>query len=81
MEKLKDKKFVAGLKQTKKAVLKGEAYAVYIACDADVFAASPLEELCKKNEVEVIRKATMKELAGAFGIEVPTAAAALVKDA
>lgn len=81
MERIKEKNFVAGIKQTKKAVLKDEAYLVYIACDADEHTTRPIKNLCIESEVETVCDATMKEIAKACGIDVPTAAAALLKDA
>ncbi len=81
MERIKISTHVVGLKQTKKAVQAKRAQIVFIAEDADRFVAAPLEELCRKNSVEVVFVSTMKELAKACHVEVPTATAAIVKDA
>lgn len=81
MERIKSKNFVAGVKQTKKAVCGGRAYLVYAAKDADMHICEPLKKLCAECGVELCEAESMKELAKACGVEVPTAAVALVKDA
>lgn len=81
MERIKDRNFVAGIKQTKKAIQRDEADFVYIACDAAEFATEPVKLLCAEHKTELSEIATMKELAKACGVDVPTAAVALLKDA
>ena len=80
MERLKDKKFLAGLKQSQKAILSKKAVLAYIAEDAAEHIKLPLEDLCKKEGTEVLYVKTMKELAKACHVEVPTAVAVLIKE-
>ena len=79
MERLKGKKFLAGLKQSKKAILSKRAVLAYIAEDADDYIKLPLIALCEKEKVEVLFVDTMKELAKACHVEVPTAVAVILK--
>lgn len=81
MERFESKKYVTGLKQTRKAVQSGKAVTVFIAADADMHVVLPLEELCAEKSVEIVRAGSMKELARACRVEVPTAAAVIVKNA
>lgn len=81
MERLKEKPHVAGLKQTKKAIESGCAEIVFIARDADLHVVFPLEKSCEENALTVVYVNNMKELAKACHVEVPTAVAAIVKDA
>ena len=81
MERIKKSNHVVGLKQTKKAVQAERAKIVFIAENAERYIAAPLEELCRKNSVEVVFVSSMKELAKSCHVEVPTSAAAIVKDA
>ncbi|MBQ2614487.1 MAG: ribosomal L7Ae/L30e/S12e/Gadd45 family protein [Clostridia bacterium] len=78
MERLHSAEKVVGLKQAKKAVLSGKAKLVYIAEDADPWVTDPLQRLCKEQGVEVLLVSSMKELAKACRVEVPTACAALL---
>ena len=80
MERLKSQNFLAGLKQSKKAILSGMAVLAYIAEDADDYIKLPLIALCEKEKVEVLFVDTMKELAKACHVEVPTAVAVLIKE-
>lgn len=80
MERLKSQKFLAGLKQSKKAILSQKATLVYIAKDADEYIKLPLIDLCKKEGVEILYVETMKELSKACRVEVPTAVAVLLKE-
>ena len=81
MERIKGKKFVAGLKQSKKAIETGQADIVFIARDADMHVVFPLEKLCESKGLDITYVNNMKELAKACHIEVPTAVAVIVKDA
>ena len=80
MERLKSQKFLAGLKQSQKAILSKKAVLVYIAEDADDRIKLPLIDLCEKEKVEVLYVETMKELAKACRVEVPTAVAIILKE-
>lgn len=81
MESLKSKKCVAGFKQSKKKLEKGEADTVYVARDADMHIVYPIERLCKDSGVKIEYVNNMKELAAAAGVDVPTAVVTIVKDA
>lgn len=78
MERLHSAQKVVGLKQSKKAVLSGKAKLVYIAEDADPWVTDPLKQLCKGQGVELLLVPSMKELAKACRVEVPTACAVLL---
>ncbi len=69
---------VIGLKQTMRAVKRGQAKAVYVAEDAERKITEPLFELCSEKNVLTVAVPSMKELARALGVEVETAAAALL---
>ena len=69
---------VIGLKQTMRAVKRGQAKAVYVAEDAERKITEPLFELCSEKNVLTVAVPSMKELACALGVEVETAAAALL---
>lgn len=77
---LKNAKRVIGIKQVTKAVKNDLAKCVYIADDADDRVLSPLKELCKAKNVEMIFGNTMAELGKSCNIEVGAAAVALFKD-
>lgn len=80
MESLKHKEKVVGIKQTRNAVLQSRAQIVFVADDADFQATQPLKELCAQTGVECVDVPARKELAKACGVDVPTAAAAILKD-
>ena len=71
---------VIGSKQVKKAIIKGLARKVYLALDAEPHIIDPLRELCHQHEVEVEEIEKMEELGNACGIEVGSAAVALIND-
>ena len=75
----KESGHVIGIKQVSKAIGRGVAEKVYVADDAERRVVLPLEELCDRHGVSIVRIATMKELGSACGIEVGAAAAALLK--
>lgn len=70
---------VTGLRQTQKAVAKGLAARVYLACDADPALTEPLLRLCQSAGVPVEQKLTMSRLGQACRIKVGCAAAAELK--
>lgn len=80
MESLKHRNKVVGIKETKNAIKAGAADVVYIAEDVDFYAVQPLRELCAEMGVRLEAVPARKELAKACGINVPTAAAAVLKD-
>lgn len=81
MERIKHSTHVVGLKQTKKAIESNRASLVFVAEDADGYVVYPLKQLCEEKSVEIVQVPSMKELGKACHIDVPTAVAAIVKDA
>lgn len=79
MERLKTEAKVAGLKQCKKAALAGRAALVFAAEDADPRLLEPLRRLCAREGIPVEPAPSMKALAKACRVEVPTACAALLR--
>lgn len=79
MEKLKTPYKVVGIKQTKAAIRDGKAMTIYIADEADFSVISGVVELCRGAGIEPVRVPTLKELGRACGIDVPCAAAAVLK--
>jgi large subunit ribosomal protein L7A len=71
---------VVGAKETKKALQKGRAVAVYLAADAEERVTGPLRQLARETGVETIDVPTMAELGRICGIEVGAAAAAVLKE-
>ena len=80
LDDIENSKKVIGSKQVKKAVMKGAASRVYLAKDAEHHILKPLLEICQQYEVGVEMIETMAELGRACGIEVGSAAVALLKD-
>ena len=78
LKELTAKKKVVGLKQTRRALTEGCAEKVYVARDADPALTEPLIELCRSVGVSTAEGWTMKELGRACGIQVGTAAAAVL---
>ena len=82
MERIKQNPHVVGLKQSKKAIESGKAELVFVAEDADDYVTEPVKKLCGEKNVEVVFASSMKELAKACRVEVPTAVATILgKDA
>lgn len=79
LEKLKDSRFVVGMKETERALDKDEAAFVFIASDCDEKISVPLNEACSAKGVPVSAAYTKKELGKACGIKVKAAAAAVLK--
>lgn len=78
MERLQSEDHVVGLKQSKKAIEAGEAKTAYISNDAEPHIRVPFENLCQLNQVPIIYVETMKELAKACHVDVPTAVAVII---
>ena len=78
MERLRSKNRVAGIKQVSKAIRGQKAEIVFLAKDCDPYILESLEELCRENGVSLVYAETMKDLAKACRVEVPTAVAATV---
>ena len=80
MEMLKNgAKRVVGTKQVTRALKAGTAVRAYVASDADTFIFQQVIRAAEEARVPCIRVETMKELGKASGVEVPAAAAALLK--
>ncbi len=71
-------KLVVGAKQLRKALRAGTAQQVYLALNADPALTQPLADLCMECRVGLSWVSSMSELGKACGIEVGTAAAAVV---
>lgn len=69
--------YVAGIKQTRKAVRNGTAAGVLLAENADPALTQPLEELCRQRQIPVRWVATMRELGQICRLSVGAAAAAV----
>ena len=70
-----------GMKQTLKAVERGEAEKVYLAKDVDDYISQKVKDTCQSYDVDIIMVDSMKELGEACGITVGAATAAILKDA
>ncbi len=79
MERLKNPNKVVGIKQTKAAIKDGCALVVFVANDADPQAVREVVGLCDETKTEIVCKYTRKEIARACRIDVPCAAAAVLK--
>jgi len=71
---------VVGVKQTRKAVLAGEAVTVFAARDAERRVVTAVLDACEQAGVAVTWADTMAELGHACGIAVGAACAAEVRD-
>ena len=69
---------VVGAKQLRKALASGRARSVFLAENADPAITEPLAALCQSSSVDISWVRSMAELGKACGIEVGTAAAAIV---
>jgi large subunit ribosomal protein L7A len=78
LDELKDGNKVIGSKQVKKAVSQGIVRKVFIAKNAEPHIIEPLKQLCSQNQVEITLVDTMQYLGEACGIEVGSAAVALL---
>lgn len=78
LEQLSSKDKVVGLKQVRRAVDAGRAGHVFLARDADPRLTEPLESRCRGAGIPITGEHTMAQLGRACGIDVATAAAALL---
>ena len=79
IERLNNPNKVVGIKQTKTAIKSGTATVVYVASDADFCAVEEVLSLCKNNGIELVCDYSRKEIARACKVDVPSAAAAILK--
>ncbi len=70
---------VVGMKQVTRALRAGKAARAYAANDADTFIFQQVVRAAEEAGVPCVRVATMKELGIVCGVEVPAAAAAVLK--
>ena len=70
---------VVGMKQVTRALRAGKAARAYAANDADTFIFQQVVRAAEAAGVPCVRVATMKELGIVCGVEVPTAAAAVLR--
>ena len=75
---LRNRKFVVGSKQLRKALQKNTARCVFLAENADPDLTEPLAAECEKRAIPITWVPTMADLGRACGIEVGAAAAAAV---
>ncbi len=78
MERLKSEEHVVGLKQSKKVIESGKGRVAFISNDAEPHIKVPFENLCNSNGVSIVYVDTMKELAKACHVDVPTAVAVIL---
>jgi len=76
----KSKHKTVGIKQTLRALEKGNVFRVYIAKDAEMHVLRPIVEQCRNKGIELLEVQTMIELGKACGIEVGAAVAALLAE-
>ncbi len=69
-----------GSRQVRKSIIKGSAYKVYIAEDAEKHITRGLMDLCRERGIEVQLVQSMEQLGKACGISVGSAAVALLSD-
>ncbi len=72
---------MVGVKQSRKALQRGEARLVFLAEDADPQVTDPIQELCRRTGTPVEHIPHMRDLGAACGIRLGCAVAALLADA
>lgn len=80
LEEIKNGNKVIGTKQVKKAIARGSVKRVFIAGDAEPHVIEPIKEMCADHKVEVEVVEKMETLGKACGIEVGSAAVALLDE-
>ena len=78
LQKLNSNSYVAGLKQSLKAIQSGKASKVLLASDADYFLSSKVSDACLANKVPVIGSYTKSQLGKMCRLDVDTAVVALL---
>ncbi|MBZ4654895.1 MAG: ribosomal protein HS6-type (S12/L30/L7a) [Peptococcaceae bacterium] len=73
------KRKIVGLKQTTKALERGQVRMVFLAKDADEKVRRPVMEMCQAHGVPLEEVETMRELGKAGGIQVPATVAAIIE--
>ena len=67
-------KKVIGIKQSTKLIKNGEGKVLYVAKDANDKLISPIIQLAKEKNIEIVEVSTMKELGKIGGIDVNSSA-------
>ena len=67
-------KKVIGIKQSMKAMKNGQGNVLYVAKDGEVRLISPLIDLAKEKNINIVEIPTMRELGKMSGIDVKSAA-------
>ena len=80
MKNTAGEKQVVGLKESKRALLKGQVKKLIIAEDAQDHVIEPLLQIAQQNSVEVFYVDSMKALGKQYGIGLKAAAVAILKD-
>ena len=80
MSQLQTEHKVVGVKQSRKAVQRGEARLVFLAEDADPQITDPIQELCDRAGIPVTLIPHMKDLGTACGIRLGCAVAAVLAE-
>ncbi len=79
LDNLRFKKKTVGIKQTLRALEEGIAVQIILAKDADPKVLGKINELCSKNNIEIIYADNMKLLGKACGIDVGAASVAILE--
>ncbi len=79
MHRLKTEPKVVGTRRLSKAIEQGNVKLAFVAQDADLFITRQIGGLCEKHNIPVQEVPTMKALGEACSVQVPTAAAGLLK--
>ncbi|SHH17114.1 LSU ribosomal protein L7AE [Thermosyntropha lipolytica DSM 11003] len=80
LAELKNAPKVIGTKQVKKAIAKGNARKVYIACDAEPHITEPIKAACLEKNIEIEMVESMEILGHTCGIDVGSAAVAIINE-
>lgn len=80
MDKLNTHNRVAGIKQTRAAILSGKSECVYVAADAQPSAVAEILELCRDNGISPVTEYSAHDIGRACSIDVPCAAAAIIAE-
>lgn len=78
LEELQGVSLVAGAKQTRRAILSGQAKKLFLAADADPALTTPLARLAEERNIPVETAADMRALGAACAIAVKAACAAML---
>ena len=80
LRELRNHKFIVGMKQLRKALLRGGVRRVFLARDADPAITEPLAELAQAKGTEIVWVGKMHDLGRACSIDVGAAAAATLPE-